>query len=77
MKKVDITGMNDKRQITVVLSVTKTGHYLPPQLIYVGKTSKSLPKVEFPSGWCVMCTDDHWANEYTALQSAQKNGLAT
>ena len=67
-KKVDITGMNDKRQITVVLSVTKTGHYLPPQLIYAGKTSKSLPKVEFPSGWCVTCTDNHWANEYTTLQ---------
>jgi len=33
MKKVDVTGINDKRQITVVLGVTKTGHYLPPQLI--------------------------------------------
>ena len=67
-KKVDITGMNDKRQITVVLSVTKTGHYLPPQLIYAGKTSKCLPKIDFPSGWCVTCTDNHWANEYTTLQ---------
>jgi len=63
-KKVDITGMNDK---IIVLSVTKTGHYLPPQLTYVGKTSKCLPKVDFPSGWCVTCTDNHWANEYTAL----------
>ena len=68
MKKVDITGMNDKRQITVVLSITKTGYYLPPQLIYAGKTSKSLPKVDFPSGWCVTFTDNHWANEYTTLQ---------
>ena len=28
MKKVGVTGMNDKRQITVVLSITKAGHYL-------------------------------------------------
>ena len=67
-KKVDITGMNDKRQITVVLSVTKTGLYLPPQLIYAGKTSKCLPKVDLLAGWCVTCTDNHWANEYTTLQ---------
>ena len=26
-----------KRQITVVISITKTGDYFPPQLIYAGK----------------------------------------
>ena len=45
--------MNDKRQFTVGLSITKTGHYLPPKLIYAGKTSKYLPKIDFPSGWHV------------------------
>jgi len=64
-KKVDITKINDKRQITVVLSVTKIQYYISLQLIYQGKTSKCLPKVDFPSGWCVTCTDN---NEYTTLQ---------
>ena len=45
----------------------KTGHYLPPQLIYAGKTSKCLPKMTFPSGWSVTCTENHWANEVTTL----------
>ena len=66
-KKIETTGINDKRQITVVLSVTKTGYYLPPQLIYAGKTSRFLPKVTFPSGWSITCTENHWVNEVTTL----------
>ena len=30
-KRVEITGMYDRQQITIVLAVTKNGHYLPPQ----------------------------------------------
>ena len=33
-----------------------------------GHYSKCLPKVDFPSGWCVICIDNHWANEYAMLQ---------
>ena len=62
-KKVEITGINDKR---LVLTITRTGHYLPPQLIYAGKTCRCLPKVAFPSGWCI--THSHWANEVTTLK---------
>ena len=46
-KRVEISGMNDKRQITMVLAVTKNGHYLSPQVVYAGKISKLLPKVQF------------------------------
>ena len=52
----------------MVLGVTKIGHYLPPQLIYAGKTKKCLPKVNFPSSWHVTCTKNHLANEVTTLQ---------
>ena len=31
-KRVKIAGMNNKRQITMVLAVSKNGYYLPPQL---------------------------------------------
>ena len=41
------------------------GYFLCPQVIYSGKTSKSLPTVQFPNGWHVTYTEKHWANEKT------------
>ena len=70
-KRVEIAGMN-KRQITMVLAVSKNGYYLPPQLIYTGKTYRCLPKVSFPTGWHITCTENHWANEVTTLQYIDK-----
>ena len=40
--------VNDKRQITATLTVTASGSFLPTQLIYSGKTKRSLPKFDFP-----------------------------
>ena len=37
-KKVANAGINDKRQITLVLAATMTGKLLPCQLVYQGKT---------------------------------------
>ena len=39
-KRVEITGMNDKRQITMVLGVSKNGRYLSPRVICAGKTNR-------------------------------------
>jgi hypothetical protein len=33
-KQVKITGLNDKRQITALLTISKSGELLPPQIIY-------------------------------------------
>jgi len=33
-KRVAIAGIDDKRQITAVLSVIMSGHFLPPRIIY-------------------------------------------
>ena len=38
-KRVEITGISDKRQITTVFCATLAGEFLPPQLIYQGKMS--------------------------------------
>lgn len=62
-----IIGMNGKWQI-MVLAVSKNGHYLPPQLIYISKTNKCLPKVSFLTGRHITCMENHWANEATTLQ---------
>ena len=42
-----------------------SGHFLPPQVIYSGKTSKCLPTVPFPKSWHITHTPNHWANEET------------
>ena len=64
-KRVEIAGAEDKRQITAVFAATKSGKFLPPQVIYAGKTKKCIPSVKFPDDWLVTHTENHWANERT------------
>ena len=45
------------------------GYFLPPQIIYQGKTSKCLPPVDFPPNWHVTF---HWANEMTTVDYLEK-----
>ena len=66
-EQVPIQGMDDKRQITLLLSVTKSGSLLPPQLLYAGKTPKCLPSTTFPSDWDAYYSPNHWSNEETML----------
>lgn len=65
-KQIPIQGKNDKRQITLVVSVTSSGELLPPQLIYPGKTEKSCPKdVKFSESWLIDFSLSHWTTEET------------
>ena len=41
------------------------GDFLPPQLVYEGKTPRCLPQVDFPSDWHVTYSSTHWCNEST------------
>ena len=66
-KKVPVAGIEDKRQITAVFAATMDGDFLPPQLIYQGKTTACLPSTKFPSNWHITFTPTHWANESTTL----------
>ena len=43
-KRVEIVGMGDKRQITAVFCGAMSGEFLPPQIIYRGKTPACLPR---------------------------------
>ena len=62
-KRVEIVGLDDKRQITAVLCGALSGEILPFQLIYQGKTSACLPKVKLPKDWLLSFTPNHWPNE--------------
>ena len=71
-KIVPIAGVDDKRQITAVLGTTLDSFFLPPQLIYQGKSPNCLPKIRFPDDWHIMYTPNHWANELTQLITYRK-----
>lgn len=62
-KKIEIIGLDDKRQITAVVCGSLNGDVLPFQLIYQGKTSACLPKIRFPKDWLLSYTLNHWSNE--------------
>ena len=55
--------MGEKQQITAVLCGTMSDEFLPPQLIYQGKTTACLPHHKFPEDWYVTYTPNHWSNE--------------
>ena len=46
---VEIVGSGDKRAITATFIISLSGTFLPMQLIYAGKTPRSIPRVDFPS----------------------------
>ena len=61
LKGIAVTGHEDKRQITAVFGTITDGNFLPPQLIYAGKTTRCLSKVAFPAHWHVTYTENHWS----------------
>ena len=71
-KRVEIAGIDDKRQITAVFGGTMAEDFLPPQLICQGKTRKSLPPVTFPPDWYVTFTENHWSNEKAMVDYLEK-----
>lgn len=66
-KRVEMVGVNDKRQITALFCGTMLGDFLPVQLIYKGKTSRCHPKFSFPKDWHITHSPKHWSTESTML----------
>lgn len=66
-KRVEMKGIEDKRQITAVFCGTLCGEFLPVQLIYTGKTDRCHPSYSFPLDWSITHSDNHWSNESTML----------
>ena len=64
-KKVLIAGIDDIRQITLVLAAAMTGKLLPLQLVCQGKTKACLPTVNFPADWDMTFSPNHWCNGIT------------
>ena len=63
-RQVSINGKDDKRGVTALFGSTITGHLLPPQIIYEGKSSRCHPrnkKKVFPRDWDITATKNHWS----------------
>ena len=61
-KHVAISGTSYKQAITGTFVITLDGNCLPFQLIYCGKTSKSLPKFKFPDNFSLSVNPKHYSN---------------
>ena len=61
--KIDpIKGVDDEWQITATFTITTSGSFLPIQLIYSGKTKRSIPKYGVFCCFHVTFTPNHWSN---------------
>ncbi|PFX11655.1 hypothetical protein AWC38_SpisGene24528 [Stylophora pistillata] len=67
-KHVAKKGGSDKRGMTLPLAETVDGSVLLFQLIYQGKTARSLPATNFPEEFCLSCNEKHWSNEKETLR---------
>ena len=65
---VPIIGSSDKRSITGTFIVTLDGQFLPMQLIYGGKTLKSLPNFEFPDSFSLSVNPKHFSNNQESIK---------
>ncbi len=66
--RIPICGLQDKRMITGVFCGSLIGEFLPPQLIYGGKTNRCHPLSPFPSKWDITHNAKHWSNETTMIR---------
>ena len=65
---VTIEGSADKRSITGTFTISLHGEFFPVQLIYGGKTSQSLPRFEFPSGFLLSANPKHFSDTDESLK---------
>ena len=54
--------------ITATFTITLDGKFLPIQLIYGGKTRKSIPAVKFSRGYVLSANSKHYSNKEETLK---------
>ena len=71
-RRVALAGVGNKRQVTATFACTLSGAFLNMQLLYQGKTNRCHPKFDFPEGFDVHHSPNHWATEETSLRFIKK-----
>ena len=67
-KHVSIAGSSYKKAITATFGITFPNAFLPVQLIYIGKTAASFPKVKFPDTFSLSANPKHFSNTEESLK---------
>ena len=67
-KSVTMAGGADKRAITATFVETLNCKFLPMKLIYGGKTSQWLPKIQLPTGFCLSANPSHYSNTEESIK---------
>ena len=62
---VVVRSSDSKKGITLMMAGAADGTLLPIQLIFDGKTERSLPTVELPDSFLVSQSTTHWSNKLT------------
>ena len=70
-KWVEISGFDDKCQITFTMAGTLSEKFLSLQVLYAGKTKSCHPS-SFPNGFDVWHMPNHWANSDTCVRYLEK-----
>ena len=65
---IAIYGSSYKQGITGTFVITLDGNCLPFQLIYGGKTERSLPKFKFPADFSLSMNEKHFSNTKESLK---------
>jgi hypothetical protein len=74
-RTVPLVGVDDKRQITVVVGSSLDGTLLPLQLIFTGKTDACLPKHTEETrkvGFHLTKTENHWSSLQTMQEFVEQ-----
>ena len=67
-KHVAIKGLSFKKSITATFGITLNLKFLPMQLIYGGKTQRSLPRVKFHDSLSLSANEKHFSNTQESLK---------
>ena len=69
---VGIIGSGEKQQITATFVVTLDRRFLPMQLIYDGKTTRSITRVDFPSSFSSSANPKYFSNADESVKISKK-----
>ena len=67
-KHVAIKSLAFKKPITATFGITFSLKFLPMQLIYGGKTQRSLPRMKFPNSFSLSANEKHFSNTQVSLK---------
>ena len=72
VKQIDMTGKDDKWEITALLACMFIGKTLPPHIIYTDKTELCHTTFIFPKDWDIHHIDNHWSYPESTLHYINK-----